>query len=187
MALDPNSWTERACLIADASGDYGVNDTEPQLVPIVESVARAALRWHEKLRTRVAAPSKLQASVFLPCNGELASGCPGRMPDFRPLAQPLLSVLDRAWEKPRNRRAAYYTEIELTLAGASSPSVMLLRGAPGEIPKRRRVRKKISGELLACATEFQRSWAPALSKGTAYTLSVRGDALALEDEDARRT
>jgi hypothetical protein len=160
--------------------DYFILQSPVGLINILGAADRAAAAWYETMRPQF---RELGVEITFVCTSDdkpLRSGGRKRI-DLRPLAQPLLELLDRCWKKPRKKYEGYEQLLTVTLE--SNPVVSYRNGSRA---KPRPLKGKIPQTVTSIARSIHQDFENAFEEDTAFSVYVTGAPFEV-DEDARQT
>jgi hypothetical protein len=136
--------------------DYFILQSPVGLINVLEAADRAAATWYETMRPQFRVLGIEIASVCTPQEKPCRKAGPKRI-DLRPLAQPLLELLDRCWKRPRKKYEGYEQLLTVTLE--ANPVVSYRSGSRA---KPRPLKGKIPQVVTSIARSIHRAFENAL-------------------------
>jgi hypothetical protein len=148
--------------------DYFIRQSPLRLINVLVAADRAAAAWYETMCPQFRELGIETTFVCTPQEKPRRSAGFKRI-DLRPLAQPLLELLDRCWKKPRKKYDGYEQFITVTLE--PDPAVSYRSGTRA---KPRPLKGKIPQAVTSIARSTYHDFKSAFEEDTAFSVYVTG-------------
>jgi hypothetical protein len=161
--------------------DYFILQAPVGLLTVLEAADRAAAAWYETMRSQFRGLGVEIALVCTP-NETPLRGAGSKRIDLRPLAQPLLALLDRCWKKPRKKYEGYEQRLTVTL---EAEPVVTYRNSGGAKP--RPMNGRPPQEVIGLARSIHKTIENPLDEDTSFSVFVTGASFEVDEDDAPQT
>lgn len=156
--------------------DYFIRQSPLGLIGVLEDIDRAAAAWYDSMRLQFRDLGVEISFVCTPQEKPHRRAGPKRM-DLRPLARPLLELLNRCWKKPHKEHEGYGQLLAVTLA---ADPVVSYRS--GHRAKPRRLNGKIPQGVTSIARSIHSAFESALEEGTTISVYVTGASFEVKED-----
>jgi hypothetical protein len=157
--------------------DYFIRHSSIGLLSVLEATDRAAVAWYEAMRPQFRGLGVEIALVCTPQEKPCRQAASKRV-DLRPLAQPLLELLDYCWKRPRKKYEGYEQRLTVTLEG--EPSVSYRRGG-GAKPKP--LKGKSPQKVISIARSIHKTIENVVDEDTAFSVYVTGASFEVDENE----